>query len=69
MLMTFSIGFNNHRLSVPLNWLQKLLHYQEQNGLASDLRYYNVEVVGDGAAFKNSMDLTKQVVSFFCCNF
>lgn len=66
MLITFANGFNNKMLSVPLNWLQKVLIYEQENTLKTDLSYYNIEVVKEGVIFnKSSIDLNKPLVRFF----
>lgn len=65
MLLTFANGFNNKMLSVPLNWLQKVLIYEQESLLKNDLSYYNIEVTREGVVFnKSSIDVTKSVVSF-----
>lgn len=70
MLITFANGFNNKILSVPLNWLQKVLIYEQEKTLKSDLSYYNIEATSEGVVFnKSSIDLNKPLVSCFFFGF
>lgn len=66
MLLRFSEAYHNKTLTVPFEWLSKVLIYSSKRKLITDCKHYkcHVSVEGQNVRFdKGSFDRTVDVVS------
>lgn len=65
MLIRFSEAYHSKSLTVPLEWLSKVLIYSSERQLITDLKHYKCDVsVNRNVRFdKSSFDRTVDVVS------
>ncbi|XP_063700859.1 germinal-center associated nuclear protein [Culicoides brevitarsis] len=66
MIMTFSTAYCSKQLSVPLEWLRKVLFYgakEETSELIEHLRHYGIECDGQAAKFEKKFDMSKAQIA------
>lgn len=70
ILLRFSVAYHSRTLTVPLNWLKKILSCSDTDEVIGLCKYYNIScdaATGSVKFNRPDFDLTRPIVSDFFC--